>query len=84
MGRRIKARTAFRVFRFFASKTSIARAGLLRRWRRCGRGTEGFVQFAKQTYLLTAILACRSVGRTIGNGGLVTTSLTQRASPPLK
>ena len=35
-------------------------------------------------YLLTAILACRSVGRTIGNGALVTTSLTQRASPPLK
>src|SRR5688572_11458690 len=38
----------------------------------------------KRSYLLTAILACRSVGRTIGNGGLVTTSLTQRASPPLK
>jgi hypothetical protein len=38
----------------------------------------------KRTYRLTAILACRSVGRTIGNGGLVTTSLTQRASPPLK
>src|SRR5271154_2009501 len=37
-----------------------------------------------RSYLLTAILACRSVGRTIGNGGLVTTSLTQRASPPLK
>src|SRR5690348_11146433 len=36
------------------------------------------------SYLLTAILACRSVGRTIGKGGLVTTSLTQRASPPLK
>jgi hypothetical protein len=38
----------------------------------------------KRSYLLTAILACRSVGRTIGNGGFVTTSLTQRASPPLK
>ncbi len=38
----------------------------------------------KGAYRLTAILACRSVGRTIGNGGLVTTSLTQRASPPLK
>ena len=37
-----------------------------------------------RSYLLTAILTCRSVGRTIGNGGLVTTSLTQRASPPLK
>ena len=37
-----------------------------------------------RSYLLTAILACRSVGRTIGNGGLVTTSLTQRASPSLK
>src|SRR6202020_1911161 len=37
-----------------------------------------------RSYLLTAILACRSVGRTIGKGGLVTTSLTQRASPPLK
>src|ERR1700734_2661889 len=38
----------------------------------------------KRTYRLTAMLACRSVGRTIGNGGLVTPSLTQRASPPLK
>ena len=37
-----------------------------------------------RSYLLTAMLACRSVGRTIGNGGLFTTSLTQRASPPLK
>src|SRR6476660_6505289 len=37
-----------------------------------------------RSYLLTAILACRSVGRTIGNGGLVATSLTQRASPTLK
>ncbi len=41
-------------------------------------------QRRERSYLLTAMLACRSVGRTIGNGGLVTTSLTQRASPPLK
>jgi hypothetical protein len=37
-----------------------------------------------RSYLLTAILACRSVGRTIGNGGVVTTSFTQTASGPLK
>ena len=33
--------------------------------------------------LLTEMLACRSVGRTIGSGGLLTTSFTQRASLPL-
>src|SRR3954469_17858899 len=44
----------------------------------------GLVHSQNRSYLLTAILACRSVGRTIGNGALVATSLTQRASPPLK
>src|SRR5687767_9844888 len=49
-----------------------------------GSAPGALVSSRNRSYLLTAILACRSVGRTIGNGGLVTTSLTQRASPPLK
>lgn len=35
-------------------------------------------------YRLTDMLACRSVGRTIGNGALFTTSLTHRSFPLLK
>jgi hypothetical protein len=49
-----------------------------------GSAPRALFRSRNRSYLLTFILACRSVGRTIGNGGLVTTSLTQRASPPLK
>ena len=37
-----------------------------------------------RTYLMTFILACRSVGRMTGMIGASATSLTQRASPSLK
>ena len=44
----------------------------------------GSVGVGSDLYRLTTTLACRSVGRTIGAGGLFTTSFTQRSLPLLK
>ena len=58
-------------------RASTASAPLGRR-PRCGGGV------GLGAYLLTAMLACISVGRMGKTGALATTSLTQRASAPLK